>query len=200
MRSTPSAPTFLRSGRWAAALLLLVAWRSHALNIPGPDPDLFGVTGGEDRGVTRSLETLVETGLWVPALGLFRDASYGLEQTERAAWILGRPDGDVAWARWPATFLNGMEEWKGPVPDGAIGIVHTHPQLLDPLPSHADSKTARDLQMSVYTVSRRGIWKVTPRGEVVQVADHMWMVRAEELSHGAATVAKQARANEVAIP
>lgn len=117
---------------------------------------------------------LLEGSLRVPAYRLWAAADFGYTPRERAAWIVpGEPSG-LRWVNWPngRSFLSA--QWKGPVPAGAVAIVHTHPAAVDPKPSERDRETAGRLGVPVYTVSRSGIWKAAPDGSIVPVEDARW--------------------------
>ncbi len=117
---------------------------------------------------------LLEGSLRAPAYRLWASADFGYTPRERAAWVV--PDGAARtrWVSWPneRRFMNAR--WKGPVPAGAVAIVHTHPGVVDPKPSGQDIETAQRLGVSVYTVSRTGIWKALPDGSIVSVDDARW--------------------------
>jgi hypothetical protein len=85
--------------------------------------------------------------------------------------------------RWPWSAEELSESWgRGPIPDQAVGIVHTHPNRISPLPSTraqpSDRTTARDLRMPVYVLHRKGIWKIEPGArKPSKVEDARWRER-----------------------
>lgn len=148
--------------RWLrAALVSAVAVTSGGAfaDAPKPDPSSACVVGA----------------IRDPAFSLWRDAGYGYVKSERAAWIVKNGETGTAWVRWPHS-ANGVasEKWKGIRPTFAIAIVHTHPDTVDPRPSLVDAETARIQGLPIYTVSRSGIWKVTPTGETALVEGNRW--------------------------
>ncbi|MCM3875695.1 MAG: Mov34/MPN/PAD-1 family protein [Thermoanaerobaculia bacterium] len=117
---------------------------------------------------------LLEGTLRAPAYRLWAAADFGYTPRERAAWIVPDESEGVRWVNWPngRRFLSAR--WNGPVPAGAVAIVHTHPGMVDPKPSPQDVETACRLGVPVYTVSRSGIWKAVPDGSIVSVDDSRW--------------------------
>jgi proteasome lid subunit RPN8/RPN11 len=77
-----------------------------------------------------------------------------VEDEEVAAFVVMERDGTVDLVHWPRTRTYRSAHWKGPVPEGTIGIIHTHPAKL-PFPSRQDVAEARRLGMPVHVVSRR---------------------------------------------
>jgi len=117
---------------------------------------------------------LLEGTLRVPAYRLWAAADFGHTPGERAAWVVPDASEGLRWVNWPDGRRFLTAHWKGPVPPGAVAIVHTHPAVVDPKPSAQDVNTARGLGLPVYTVSRSGIWKVVPGGSIVAVDDRRW--------------------------
>jgi hypothetical protein len=117
---------------------------------------------------------LLEGALRAPAYRLWAAADFGSTPRECAAWVV--PDGSegVRWVNWPNGRRFLTAKWKGPVPAGAVAIVHTHPAMVDPKPSEQDIETARRIGLPVYTVSRSGIWKAVPDGSIVPVESSRW--------------------------
>jgi len=99
---------------------------------------------------------------------LWKDSAYGKDpnRTERAAWVMLNPQGAYSFKRWPASAARNSETWKGPVPDHAVALVHTHPVNTDDKPSRGDILIAKKLKMIVYVISSRGIWSVDRNGKV----------------------------------
>jgi JAB domain-containing protein similar to deubiquitination enzymes len=98
---------------------------------------------------------------------LFARAQYGLAPYESAAWIVRERGGDVALRDWDFTGRAERAAWRGPAPDGALAIVHTHPDRADPRPSSVDAALARRLGLPVYTLTRHGLWVARPDGTVL---------------------------------
>ncbi|HET6266564.1 MAG TPA: hypothetical protein VFG11_02520 [Acidobacteriota bacterium] len=93
---------------------------------------------------------------------------------ERAAWIVNLPRNQRGLMNWPQSLESVREEWKGALPGNAIALVHTHPNFADPKPSRGDIKAARQIRLPIYTVSRSGIWMVTPDGRIVLLLGERW--------------------------
>lgn len=156
----------------AAAAVAFAAWAAAAApGVPGPG-DAVGAAP-VDQPAARDREVL-EAGLRDPAFRLWALAGYGNDRSEHAAWIVAG-SGGPAWRSWPCDRRYLQSRWVGPTPPGAIAIVHTHPAVVNPLPSPQDRATAARLGLAVYTVSRSGIWKVEPGGAVTRVRDEHWL-------------------------
>src|SRR5512141_2304569 len=161
--------------RLAAAAL--AAWSALA----AAAPDVAGGSGFDAvvrrRGGPDALHVL-EAGLREEAYRLWQSCGFGADRTERAAWVVRAPAG-VAWRDWPWDRRYLESRWLGPTPAGAFAIVHTHPAVVDPRPSPTDRATADRLGVTVYTVSRSGIWKAGPGGAVSRVGDEGWWAGCE---------------------
>ena len=156
--------------RLAAAAL--AGWSALAAGAPG-------VAGGSgfDAVVRRrggaDATHVLEATLRDEAFRLWESCGFGADRTERAAWVVRGPAG-VVWRDWPWDRRYLESRWLGPTPAGAFAIVHTHPAVVDPRPSPTDRATAGRLGVTVYTVSRSGIWKAEPDGALTRVGDEGW--------------------------
>jgi hypothetical protein len=114
---------------------------------------------------------------------LWKDSGFGRTPwgLERAAWIIRDSDGKQIFQKWRNSAERNKEIWKGPIPENAVGVVHTHPVQRDSKPSPADITMAKKLNIHVYTVSRKGLWMSTPNGEISRIMDH---TRFKELVKG----------------
>ena len=169
---SPRRLTLVRS--FAAAIGLLLANGAPAA------PPVSGVRELIARAASFSGENdpLQEDGaLKTRAYRLWRDAGCGFRNTERAAWILGNDELDVLLVEWPRRGLLWREVWSGPAPARLVAVIHTHPDSVDPRPSPNDVATAKRLGVPNYAVSRQGIWKATPLGEIVKIDGEAWIVR-----------------------
>lgn len=101
--------------------------------------------------------------------------AYGRDSsgTESAAWIIRSQDNLVC-RKWPATNARRRQVWHLPKPEAAVAIVHTHPDGLDPKPSAGDARLARRIHAEVFSISRQGVWKVSPDGAVTCEAGSDW--------------------------
>src|SRR3990172_1688315 len=84
-----------------------------------------------------------------------------LIQRENATWIVVNSQGEYESKDWYHTPQRRKQEWDGPLPHQAVALAHTHPDHLDPKPSEQDGSVARKIQIPLYTLTRKGIWKVT---------------------------------------
>ena len=107
---------------------------------------------------------------------LWKDAAFGKDpnRTERAAWVISRSTGSDRFARWPASAARNSETWRGPLPEHAVALVHTHPDNMDEKPSGVDALIAQKTGMSLYIISSHGIWSITPDGELKKEAGRNW--------------------------
>jgi hypothetical protein len=108
---------------------------------------------------------------------LVRLGGYGRWNTERAAFLVRNPGGDVRCLLWPPTREFARERFEGRIPDGTIAIVHTHPEET-PMGSPGDLRTAQTLGLPLFILTRNHIYQVTPDGkneEVLQAA--VWAAR-----------------------
>lgn len=96
---------------------------------------------------------------------LLERAQFGLARYESAAWIV-RDGSGAALREW--TFSGAVERasWRGPAPEGALAVVHTHPRTADPRPSSGDVALARRLGLPVYTLTRGGLWAALSDGTI----------------------------------
>lgn len=111
---------------------------------------------------------------------LWHDSGFGRDPngTEQAAWVIHAPTSAFEYMRWRRSFARGKESWKGGLPPNAVAQVHTHPVFDDPKPSLVDISLSRKINVPIYTVSARGIWKAMPNGRVIKVAGADWCNRA----------------------
>jgi RHS repeat-associated protein len=118
---------------------------------------------------------------------LWRGAGYGRLTTERSAWVTQSRnliDMSVQYGcvKWPWTAAAARETWDQPYwPYGFVAVAHTHPDSRDPKPSTGgsaqnprDDSTARQINAPIYTISRKGIWKIDPTGAITQEAGPEW--------------------------
>ena len=107
---------------------------------------------------------------------LWKDTAFGKNPSriEKAAWIVLNPDGSYGFKRWPPSAARNSEIWRGPIPDHAVALVHTHPVNLDEKPSREDILIAEKLGMLLYIISSRGIWSVDEKGQVKKVVASGW--------------------------
>jgi hypothetical protein len=105
--------------------------------------------------------------------GLWKDSAFGMDpnRTEKAAWVILNSGGSFSFKRWPASGARNKEIWKGPVPDHAVALVHTHPVVVDEKPSHRDIQAAQKLRMVLYIISSKGIWSIAPNGQEKKQGD-----------------------------
>jgi hypothetical protein len=104
----------------------------------------------------------------------------GLLETERAIWIVRNANGQFESKDWGRTPQRWTQVWNDPLPDHVVSIAHTHPVNVDPKPSKQDQVAALKLGIAVYTISRKGIWRVTPDGVITQEESLGWYKRISE--------------------
>lgn len=113
---------------------------------------------------------------------LWRDSGFGKDpnRTERAGWIIRNSKDDLEYMKWPTTAARSSETWEGTIPQHTIALAHTHPATKDPKPSAGDRLLAKHIRVAIYTISEKGIWKVTPDGIVAKEAGFDWYKSAKE--------------------
>ncbi len=165
----------LPRSRTRLAAAALAAWTASAAAASG---GVLAGFGSVPPGGAPEARRLLEADLRTPAFRLWELAGFGLDRSEHAAWVVAT-DAGLAWRAWPWDRRDLQARWSGPIPAGAIAIVHTHPAVVDPEPSETDCATAARLGVAVYTVSRRGIWKAEPAGLVQRIGDERWWAGCE---------------------
>jgi hypothetical protein len=106
---------------------------------------------------------------------LWSDSWFGEDPTrEKSAWLIRNSESTYHWMRWPSSREWKKERWKGEVPANLVAQVHTHPVGTDPKPSFKDHIFSRKVNAPLYTVSRKGIWKINPHGKVIKIAGSNW--------------------------
>jgi len=103
---------------------------------------------------------------------LWKDHALG--ETENGAWIVMNPDGLYQQIDWAFTPQRHATTWSGVLPENIVAQLHTHSEHLDPKPSGPDSQIAKRLNITVYTVTRKGIWRVSPDGTITREMEHNW--------------------------
>ncbi|HSB63387.1 MAG TPA: hypothetical protein VLJ18_04440 [Thermoanaerobaculia bacterium] len=129
---------------------------------------------------------LLDPGIRSGFLRLFAGVEFGFARFERAAWLLQEPDGPVRFLPWPFLGSYGKAAWPGRMPEGAIAVVHTHPNDSDPRPSTGDAALARRLGLPVLTLSRRSLWVAWPderTSEIPGTGPFGWAVAGTSLEH-----------------
>ena len=100
--------------------------------------------------------------------------SHPLGDAESATWIAMDQEGQYKQIDWAYTPQRNMTIWTGAIPERIVAQLHTHGESLNPKPSGPDVLVAKRLNIFVYTVTRKGIWKVTPDGAVTQEMERHW--------------------------
>jgi hypothetical protein len=96
----------------------------------------------------------------------------GVEQFELAAFIVRSPRGALSLLQWPNRGFS-RANWVGPLPEGVVGVMHTHPQR-SPRPSLQDRAEAMRLKLPFYVVSRGALCFASPHGEVHCAGNVPW--------------------------
>ena len=113
---------------------------------------------------------------------LYENAAFGLDETERAAWIIHIPGG-FGCIDWPSRGSGARRvAWTAAIPPN-VGWVHTHPhhskkgRCLGTF-SQADKRSARKFHITAYMLDRGGIWKFDPAtNQVTREAGPHWFDR-----------------------
>ena len=102
---------------------------------------------------------------WYDAL--LAESGYGRLQSERAAFLIREPDGTLTTQPWDAGRIRHAT-YRGPIPQRAIAVVHTHPHG-EPHPSSRDRAEARRLAIPVIVVTTEGVIAAMPDGREAHV-------------------------------
>jgi proteasome lid subunit RPN8/RPN11 len=98
------------------------------------------------------------------------------EELEHGAFIVAGENGEPRLVHWVSRLAFREARWRGPLPDGVLAVIHTHPHK-SPLPSSQDALEARRLGMPFYVVSRSSLSVVGPDGRVRRAAFIPWLLR-----------------------
>jgi hypothetical protein len=104
-----------------------------------------------------------------------------LMKREKAAWITLNPKGEFESVRWLNTPQQGKMVWSQVLPSNIVALAHTHPDFVDPRPSKQDQMEARRLGVCIFTLTRKGIWSVTPDGIIRQHANAGWFKNVRQI-------------------
>lgn len=96
----------------------------------------------------------------------------GLDQLELAAFIVKTPRGALNLVHWPNRGFS-KASWLGPVPEGVVAVIHTHPAR-SPRPSMQDRAEAVRLELPFYVVSRGALCLSDAQGEVQCAGSVPW--------------------------
>ena len=86
------------------------------------------------------------------------------DQYERGAFLIVDSNG-VSMIDWPYQRSYRAANWRGPIPEGAAAVLHTHPNEY-PHPSSLDRAEARRIGLPVYVATRTRVCVVTPANEI----------------------------------
>ena len=104
---------------------------------------------------------------WADVVGHARDLvrRNGVDdQYERGAFLV-RGTGGLSVIDWPFERSYRIAKWRGPIPEGATAVIHTHPNEY-PHPSSRDRAEARRLGLPVYVATRARVCVVTPADDI----------------------------------
>lgn len=83
---------------------------------------------------------------------LAAQGSYGIRNTEHAAFIVREGSGELRCILWPFSGEFQRASYDAPMPEGVIAIAHTHPRCCREASAH-DSRQAERLSIPVIAVS-----------------------------------------------
>ncbi|KXJ05118.1 Teneurin-2, partial [Exaiptasia diaphana] len=113
---------------------------------------------------------------------MFKDAGFGQFAHEEFAWIYQDRDGNILCSRVQSTReARTTSASTKTMPEGVLGIVHTHPTNTSPEPVKRDPAAARLTSRKagyvtpIYTLHRKGIYEYDPfLNEITQLAPAGW--------------------------
>ena len=117
---------------------------------------------------------------------LLKKSAWGLSGPwERAAFVVINNDGTYGCIEWPNLHSYQAEGFYGIVPKNAVAIVHTHPVQFQ-RPSPHDDEEATRLDLPIYTITIRGVYKSLPGEEhaVVITNRQAWINEKHPLTAG----------------
>lgn len=97
-----------------------------------------------------------------------------LDEKERAVWIVKNSNGEYESIKWLRTPQRNITNWSDSLPENIVAVAHTHGDHLDPKPSQQDISVAQHLDISVYTLTRKGIWRAAPDGSITEEVGQGW--------------------------
>ena len=110
---------------------------------------------------------------------LLKLGGYGKRPQERAAFLVLHAHHRFACIVWPPSFGYRSERWIGPIPDGTVAIVHTHPER-EPHPSSFDIEEAERIGVPILVLTNDSVTVAYPsRKRVATLAGKAWAQRGE---------------------
>lgn len=95
-------------------------------------------------------------------VNLLKKTAWGLAGPwERAAFVVQNNDGTYGCVEWPNLHVYQSEGFNGVIPPNTVAIVHTHPVQFT-RPSYHDEEEATRLDLPIYTITIRGVYKSVP--------------------------------------
>jgi hypothetical protein len=103
---------------------------------------------------------------------------------ERAAFVVINNDGTYGCVEWPSLHVYQSESFYGFIPPNTVAIVHTHPvQFVHP--SFHDDEEATRLDLPIYTITIRGVYKSVPGEHAVTITNRQsWVNETPPLTAG----------------
>ncbi|MCU1350553.1 MAG: hypothetical protein JWO56_3583 [Acidobacteria bacterium] len=110
---------------------------------------------------------------------LLKLGGYGKRPEERAAFLVLHADHTFSCVVWPPTFGYRSERWRGPIPDGTVAIVHTHPER-EPAPSSFDVAEAERIGVPILVLTNHSVTAAYPSAKrVATLAGRDWTSRGD---------------------
>jgi hypothetical protein len=108
---------------------------------------------------------------------LLKLGGYGKRPQERAAFLVLHEHQRFACVVWPPSFGYRSERWSGPIPDGTVAIVHTHPEH-EPQPSSFDVAEAERIGVPILVLTNDSVTVAYPSSKrVATLAGRAWTAR-----------------------
>jgi len=109
---------------------------------------------------------------------LLKLGGYGKRPQERAAFLVLHANQRFACVVWPPSFGYRSERWTGPIPDGTVAIVHTHPER-EPRPSSFDIAEAERIGVPILILTNDSVTVAysSPAKQTATLAGRNWTAR-----------------------
>ena len=93
-------------------------------------------------------------------------------ESERAAFLIRRPDGRLTTIAWQAGDT-AEASYTGRIPLRCVAVIHTHP-VVAPQPSKHDTAEAQRIGLAIIVITPQSVTVATPQGTTRQLLGIGW--------------------------